>query len=176
MKKIFDIITQHNILFLIISIIFALPFIAFTPFIKTVDNVDYFTLQNDPDVEFYDKFKEIFGNDEFFIIAFEKNDIFTSENLSLLQKVTDELEDIDDIREVKSLANVDDTIGGPDYFEVRKFLEDIPDGKNGLEKIKKQAINNPLFVKNLISPNARTAAIIVSTYDRPDDDYYRKRL
>ena len=165
MKKIFDIVTQRNVLFLIISIIFALPFISFAPFVKTVDNVDYFTLQNDPDVEFYDKFKEIFGNDEFFIIAFEKDDIFTSENLALLQKTTDELEDIDDIREVKSLANVDDTIGGPDYFEVRKFLEDIPDDKNELEKI-----------KDLISPNARTAAIIVSTYDRPDDDSYRKRL
>ena len=176
MKKIFDIVTQRNVLFLIISISFALPFISFAPFVKMVDNVDYFTLQNDPDVEFYDKFKEIFGNDEFFIIAFEKHDIFTSENLALLQKITDELEDIDDIREVKSLANVDDTIGGPDYFEVRKFFEDIPEDKNELEKIKKQAVNNPLFVKNLISPNARTAAIIVSTYDRPDDDYYRKRL
>ena len=65
MKKIFDIVTQNSLLFLLISIIFALPFISFTPFVKTVDNVDYFTLKNDPDVEFYDKFKEIFGNDEF---------------------------------------------------------------------------------------------------------------
>jgi hypothetical protein len=56
MKKIFDIVTQRNVLFLIISIIFALPFISFAPFVKTVDNVDYFTLKNDPDVEFYDKF------------------------------------------------------------------------------------------------------------------------
>jgi hypothetical protein len=176
MKNILDSITKHPLLFLILSIIFALPFISFTPFVKTVDNVDYFTLENDPDVEFYDKFKEIFGNDEFFIIAFEKNDIFTTENLTLLQEITDELEDIDDIREVKSLANVDDTIGGPDYFEIKKFLEDIPEDNNELEKIKKQAINNPLFVKNLISPDARTAAIIVSTYDRPDDESYRKRL
>jgi len=52
MKKIFDIVTQRNVLFLIISIIFALPFISFTPFVKTVDNVDYFTLENDPDVEY----------------------------------------------------------------------------------------------------------------------------
>ena len=56
MRKIFDIVTQRNVLFLIISIIFALPFISFAPFVKTVDNVDYFTLKNDPDVEFYDKF------------------------------------------------------------------------------------------------------------------------
>ena len=176
MKNIFDSITKHPLLFLIAALIFAAPFIAFLPSVKTVNNVDYFTLTDDPDVEFYDQFKEVFGNDEFFIIAFEKDDIFTSKNLTLLQKITDELEDIDDIREVKSLANVDDTIGGPDYFEVRKFLEDIPEDKDELEKIKNQAINNPLFVKNLISPNARTAAIVISTYDRPDDESYRKRL
>ena len=176
MKNIFDSITKYPLLFLIAALIFAAPFIAFLPSVKTVNNVDYFTLTDDPDVEFYDRFKEVFGNDEFFIIAFEKDNIFTSKNLTLLQEITDELEDIDDIREVKSLANVDDTIGGPDYFEVRKFLEDIPEDKNELEKIKNQAINNPLFVKNLISPDAQTAAIIVSTYDRPDDESYRKRL
>ena len=53
MKKIFDIVTRRHLIFLIISIIFALPFISFTPFVKTVDNVDYFTLKNDRDVEFY---------------------------------------------------------------------------------------------------------------------------
>ena len=176
MKKIFDIVTQRNVLFLIISIIFALPFISFAPFVKTVDNVDYFTLKNDPDVEFYDKFKEVFGNDEFFIIAFEKDDIFTTENLTLLQKITDELEDIDDIREVKSLANVDDTIGSADTFEVREFLEDIPENKHELEKIKTQAINNPLYRKSLISTDAQTAAIVVQPYYRPDDENYRDRL
>lgn len=176
MKKTIDIVTRHHIIFLIASLIFALPFISFSPFVKTVDNVDYFTLEDDPDVEFYDKFKEIFGNDEFFVIAFEKEDIFTSKNLALLKNITEGLETIDEIREAKSLANVDDTIGGPDYFEVRKFLEDIPQNKSELENLKKQAVSNSLYVKNLISPDARTAAIMISTYDRPDDEDYRKRL
>jgi hypothetical protein len=42
-------------------LIFAAPFIAFLPSVKTVNNVDYFTLTDDPDVEFYDQFKEVFG-------------------------------------------------------------------------------------------------------------------
>ncbi len=175
-KSIFDSVTKHPILFLIASLAFALPFIAFSPFVKTVNNVDYFTLEDDPDVEFYDRFKEIFGNDEFFVIAFEQPDIFTKKNLNLIKDITKELENIEEVRDVISLANADDIEGGPDYFEVKKFLKDVPENKDELERLKREAINNPLYVKNLISPDARTAAIVVFTYDRPDDEDYRKRL
>ena len=176
MKNIFDSITKHPLLFLIAALIFAAPFIAFLPSVKTVNNIDYFTLENDPDIEFYNEFKEIFGNDEFFVIAFEKDDIFTNKNLTLIKNITEDLENLKEVREVKSLANVDDTIGSPDTFEVREFLEDIPENKYELEKLKIQAINNPLYRKSFISPDSRTAAIVVQPYYRPDDENYRDRL
>ena len=176
MKKIIDSVTNYPLIFLIATLFFALPFIAFSPFVKTIENVDYFRLEHNSDVEFYDKFKDIFGNDEFFVIAFEKREIFTKKNLSLIKNITEELENIEEVREVTSLSNVDDIIGNPDYFEVKKFLADIPDDTKELERLKKQAINNPLYVKNLISSDAQTAAIIIQAYDRPDDENYRKRL
>ena len=176
MKKIFDIITRHPLIFLIISLIFAAPFIAFLPFVKTVDNVDYFTLTDDPDVEFYDRFKEVFGNDEFFVIAFKKQNIFTAENLCLIKVITDELSEIEEVRDIISLSNVDDTEGTEDYFEVKKFLAEIPREKDELERLKKMAVANPLYVKSLISPDGQTASIVVFTYNRLEDEDYRKRL
>jgi predicted RND superfamily exporter protein len=149
---------------------------SFLPFVKTVNNVDYFTLKNDPDVKFYDEFKKAFGNDEFFVIAFEKENIFTTKNLTLIKEITDQVEELDEIRRVRSITNVYNTIGSADYFEVKKFLEEIPGDKNELERLKKQAIKNPLYVKNFISPDSRTAAIVIFTQDRPDDENYRKRL
>ena len=121
MKKIFDILTQRPLVFLIGSLILALPLISLLPFVKLIDNIDYFTLEHDPDAEFYVEFKEIFGNDEFFVIAFEKENIFTRRNLIILKNITEELAALEEVREVKSLANVDDAIGSWDYFEVRKL-------------------------------------------------------
>lgn len=95
-----DRITQHKLFFLIISLLISLPFAVQLPNIKTVDNVDYFTLENDPDIKFYDQVKEIFGNDEFFIIAFKKDSIFTHDNLMLLKEITDELDQVEEIREI----------------------------------------------------------------------------
>jgi hypothetical protein len=169
-------IIRNKSLFFICSLLIALPFILNLPKIKTVDNVDYFTLKHDPDIHFYEEFKGIFGNDEFFIISFKKDDIFTYDNLTLLKEITDDLEQIAEIREVKSLSNVNDTIGENDFFIIQKFLEDIPVQEKSLKKLKASALSNPLYVDNFISSNGKTAAIVVSVYDKPDDPGYRKKL
>ena len=169
-------ITNHPIWVLIFSLIVALPFVIHAPKVKTVDNVDYFTLENDPDVQFYDAFKDVFGNDEFFVIAYEKEDLFTRENLELLKALTVAFENLDEIREVRSLANVNDTIGENDYFIVAPFLDSIPEESEALQQMRRSALSNPLYVKNLISTEGDVAAIVISVYEKPDDPGYRKRV
>lgn len=169
-------IVQYKNIFFILSILTALPFIVQLPKIKIVENVDYFTLENDLEVKFYNDFKKRFGNDEFFVIAFEKETIFTNETLTLIKEITRDLEKIEDIREVKSLANVLDTIGDDNFFSVKPFLETIPVDKTSLKKLKTAALSNNLYVDNFISSDAGTTAFLVYVYNRPNDPGYRKRL
>lgn len=176
MNKIIESIIQHPAVFFIGSLLLCFSFSIFAPFVKTVDNVDYFTLDNDPNADIYNEVKAVFGNDEFFIIAFEKDTIFTYENLNLLDKITTNIQALEEVRDVKSLTSVDDTIGEEDYFEVRKFLGIIPEEQTKLLQLKEIAIHNLLYVNNLISKDGKTAAIIVYAYDRPDDENYRKVL
>ncbi len=161
---------------LAISLIIAFFFIAFNPFVKTVNNVDYFTLEHNKDLKFYNDFKEIFGNDEFFIIAFESRNLFSAENLKMLRDITSSLENLKDVEEVKSLANVNDISGGEDYFEVRKFLEKIPRTPEEQAALEKRALQNRLYLKNLISVDGHTAAIIVRPKILPNDPDVRKRV
>jgi len=176
MNKIIDSIIKYPVAFFIGSLILFASFSVFAPFVKTVDNVDYFTLDNDPNIDIYNEIKTVFGNDEFFVIAFEKETIFTAQNLKLLVKITEEIQSLEEVRDIKSLANVDDTMGGEDYFEVRKFIDKIPEDDIKLSLLKEKAINNPMYVNNLISKNGKTAAIVVYAYERPDDESYRKVL
>jgi len=138
--------------------------------------MDFFTIENDPDVLFYDRMKEIFGNDEFFIIAFEKDNLFTRKNLELLKNLTEDLSGIDGIRDIKSLANVDDTIGEEDFFYVEKFLETISDNPEELEALRQRAVENPLYSKNFISQDGNTAAIVISVHEKPNDPGFRKKI
>jgi len=159
-----------------LSILAAIPFLIRLPDVKTVDNVDYFTIENDPDVAFYEEMKSIFGNDEFFIIAFKKDNLFTKENLESLKQLTDRLSDIEGIRDIKSLSNVEDTLGEDDFFIVEKFLETIPDDPIALEALRKRAVENPLYLKNLVSADGNTAAIVVSVHEKPDEPDFRKKI
>ena len=76
-----SIVCRHPKTFFAISLVIALSFMVFNLYVKTVDNVDYFTIENDPDIAFYDGFKELFGNDEFFVIAVKSEDLFSKQKL-----------------------------------------------------------------------------------------------
>ena len=68
---------KNTVLFL--SVLIALPFLIRIPDLRLVENVDYFANENHRDVIFYKELKSIFGNDEFFIVAFKKQNLWLSE-------------------------------------------------------------------------------------------------
>ncbi|MDY0360346.1 MAG: MMPL family transporter [Desulforegulaceae bacterium] len=171
-----DFIVKHNKLFLFIPLFFALIFFYHIPKVKNVEDVDHFIIQDDPENLYYIDFKKVFGNDEFFIIAFKGNNLFSEASLNLLKKITEELKEIDEVKDVKSLANIDETIGYDDFFEVRPFLEAIPSDSIELENLKKRAVTNPLYLNNFISDDGNTFALLIEAFDKPDDYDYRFRL
>ncbi|GAB6112238.1 efflux RND transporter permease subunit [Desulfomicrobium salsuginis] len=169
--------TRRPTVCLILSALLALPFLIQLPAVRTVDNVDYFTLEGDPDVAFYDSIKKTFGDDEFFLIAFTSDSLFTAQSLRAIVDITAGLKGIPEVRKVQSLANVDYIHGSTDYFEVRPFLERIPDDAVSLEKLRRDAVENPLYVGNLISADGRTTALAVFPKAHASEDgSFRKRL
>jgi predicted RND superfamily exporter protein len=169
--------TSRPALSLLLALLLALPFLTQLPRVQTVDNVDYFTVEDDPDVVFYDSIKETFGDDEFFIIAFSSPDLFSAHTLRAIVDITDAMEALPEVREVQSLANVDFIHGAEDYFEVRPFLERIPDDDAGLKLLRKQALDNELYVGNLISAEGTTTAIVVfPRMPVTEDGGFRARL
>lgn len=167
---------QRPLLSLVLSGVMGLFFLSQIPRIETIDNVDYFTVDNDPDFAYYEEIRSIFGEDEFFVVAFQQPDIFTEQNLQRLAGLTSELEALPGVRDVKSLANVDYVDGAQEYFDVRKFLETIPTSAEGLALLRHQTLSTPLYLDNLISRDGRTTAIVVYPHDHPQDQEFRKRL
>jgi len=170
-------VTSRPALSLVISLLLALPFLAQLPRVRTVDNVDYFTVEGDPDVAFHETIKEIFGDDEFFIVAFSSPDLFSAPLLHMVADITHELEALPEVRKVQSLANADFIHGSEEYFEVRPFLERIPEDRPGLDLLRKQALGNRLYVGNFISADGNTGAIVVfpRKHDSADGSF-RARL
>ena len=176
-EKLFVLVPKFPKSFFAGSLLFACLFMAFIPNIEIEDNVDFFfAMAGDKDQKIYEEIQDVFGNDEFVVVAFERQNLFTKDNLTVLKTITKDLGQLEEVRDITSLANVDDTIGEADYFEVRGFLDKIPDDDEELAWLKNQAVQNKLYVRNLISPDGKTAAIVIFTHDRPNDKKYRQRL
>lgn len=176
MKNLFSFVVTKPFLALILSFFTVLPFLYCLPQVKTVDNVDYFTPDDDSDMVFYRKFKDIFGNDEFFIIAFKNDNVFTENNLMIIREISDKLENLEQVRDIISLTSVDDIYGEEDFFTVGKFIEIIPETPDELDTLRSNALSNRLYRKNLISEDGKTAAITVFPEETGQDNEFRKKL
>ncbi len=143
------------ILFFTAGAAFLIPRIKFDP------TVDAFWDKKSDDYRRFKEWQKQFGDDQYIIIAFSDNDIFTEENLKLISRLTEKIESSKFVHKVTSLTSVNDMIGSEDGFIVEPLIKNVPCDSQGLGKIKKRALENPLYVKNVVSEDGKTAALIV---------------
>src|SRR5205814_7269275 len=93
-------------------------------------------LERDPARQYYEQVKATFGSDELTVVMV-KGDIFTAPALGLIQRVSEDLERIEGVTRVDSLATVDNISATDDGMEVAPLLHDgIPSDPAGLARLK----------------------------------------
>ncbi|WP_457748198.1 efflux RND transporter permease subunit [Sulfurimonas sp.] len=123
----------------------------------------------------YDRFREIFGNDDSVIIAFSSNDgIFTKEALTSIDRITQKLWQTHYIARVDSLTNyqyVHSDEEYPDEVLVEDFIEN-PQSYTPAELKKKRdiALHEDIIVGRLISKDAKTTMIVGRMTPKAGDD------
>ncbi len=161
---------------LVIILFITAVCIYLLPKIQIDNDIDvYFDKKSQSFISFED-WKEEFGADEIVVVAFKSDDIFKPEPLRLIQRLTESFESLKYVRKVTSLTNVNDVIGLKEDFIVRPLIEEIPVTYQQLQDLKKRALANPLYIKDIISEDAKTAGIFIELDDPADieNDIYKK--
>ncbi len=160
-----------------LCLLFGLTIIAFFFCQKLhIDtSVTALIMKDNPDYLFFKQWQNQFGTDEFIIAAFEsKNGIFQPSVLKIIKKATEQIEALPYVRRVISLSNTVDVRTEGEDLVVEPLYTEVPQGLYALKKIRKEALENPLFVKNLISPDGKATAIFIELEDLPRKDKYRQ--
>ncbi|MEA3417483.1 MAG: MMPL family transporter [Thermodesulfobacteriota bacterium] len=175
-NKYCDILFKYpkSILSIIIIITFGCAFLYSKLPVET--SVESLIMEDDPDLLFYNTFKEQFGEDEFLVVAFSEPEIFSPAYLRFIQKLTEQFENIEEVDDVVSLTNVEDIIGSEDDFVVEPLVKEVSDDPHSIETIKHRALTNPLIEGNLVSPDGKAALFVIRTRSHPDDETYDARL
>ena len=124
----------------------------------------------------YKAFQAQFGNDEFVVIAFEREDIFTREALQKIDDLTRELEKNPNVSEVISLTNIEKIRGDEGMISFSALIPRVPSDPAELKALKTSVLKNPLYRGNVISSDGRTAGIIVRVQEQPDGVNYHREL
>ncbi len=145
--------------------------------LTAIDNdLSAWVSKDDPVYQVYDRFRDEFGGTRNLIVAIRGDRVFTPVGLQFLDRVTADIERVEMVSRVQSLATANivrplpatpDDDGG---IEVTPILEHRMDSDADAAVVKADAIDDPLMRGDLVSDDGRVVAIIVSfDEDRIDD-------
>jgi len=140
-------------------VVFFTVFFAFQIDIDIDNSLKADFAEDDPDYKAYENFRDVFEGGSYFVVILESERLFTYNVLRYIKDVTDELEYIEEVDRVHSIANANKIMGSADGIEVRPLLDrlDIDDPA----VIKQRALDDELFADYLISKDGKYTAIVV---------------
>jgi predicted RND superfamily exporter protein len=134
------------------------------PQIEFDTSTESFLHEDDPVRVTYDAFREQFGRDDHILIAIEPPEVFDLVFLAKLRDLHEEIEnDVPNLQEVRSLVNARHTRGERDELIVGDLLADWPGTPEELARIRKLALENPLYRNLLLSRDGRVTTITIET-------------
>ncbi len=141
-------------------------------------SIKSFIISDDPDYEFYRDYRTKFGQDEILVLAFEDDDIFTPGNIASIRRLTERIEALDNVYDVRSLTNVEYMKNSGDSFDVLPIVEeDLPnDAQEYLAAQKRIAVDNRILCQDIISGDARKTSILVTLAAMEDGYRYEREI
>ena len=129
-----------------------------------------FFLEGDPTKLLLDKFRDTFGNEDFVYVLIETGDFFEADTIRLIKKLAEDLEEhVPYVKDMKFLGNVEFVEGVEGGIEISDLIGKIPETSEEMKLIKQRAMNEPLYLDNLISRDGKTAAILLECERYPDE-------
>lgn len=136
----------------------------------TFDNSeDIWFVEGDPSLSRVQKFRKLFGNDDFVFMVFDSTKAFNRDSFSLLEKLADDLTtQVPYVKDVTWLGNAEYMEGQEQSIIIKKLYESRYADNTDLEEVKKLALQEKLFINSVISPKGDHLGLVVELGAYPD--------
>ncbi|MCP4119327.1 MAG: RND family transporter [Desulfobacteraceae bacterium] len=127
-------------------------------------------VEDDPNVKLLDKFRDIFGNEDFVVLLFESKDFFEPENIRLLSRLARDLEtQVPHIKEMTWLGNVEYIEGTKEGIAIYGLLDTIPGSGEEMNRVREKALNEASYINSLVAGNGKAYTIVLEMEKYPED-------
>lgn len=139
-------------------------------------SVESLIIDNDPDLVFYEKYKEQFGEDEVLVIGFSAEDVFDPQVVRFIIEQTARLEELDGVVDVLSLTNVEDFVGSEYDFIVQPLVAEPPRNEQQKDALLQRALASSLVRDNLFNRSSTAALFLVRPDSRPENPAFDQQF
>lgn len=149
MKKPFAVARAPIALFALGALTIVLAY--FLSGIRMNNSIDVFFVQEDPNLQFYNEFRERFGTEEFFLVCLAEDDAFSEETMKLAAELTGALDGFEELDQVDSLARV---------YDIWRAAREEGGVESDLEAFRRDTLDSPFYVGLLVSKTGNDSAIM----------------
>ncbi len=150
---------------------------GFIPDLKIDPSLEAMTVEHSAAKKSYKKFIDTYGTDEFMVVAAKvpHGDVFTTGRLSKIASLSKELAALPGVMEVVSLPTTCIVRPTKSGVDVEPLFGNPPNDIDALDKLRREALSNPLLLGSIISKDGKTAVWFVFP-DLRDDDSTKTRI
>jgi uncharacterized protein len=157
---------------------------AFAPHanLTSIDNdLSAWISKDDSTYQDYERFRQEFGGTRLLIVALQSTRIFTAAGLQYVDRITRELEQVDRVERVQSLATANvvrplaATAKDDGGIEVTPLLENRLSSDDQAAEVRRDALDDPLMRGDIVSEDATVTAVVV-TFDEDRIDEVRGQV
>jgi predicted RND superfamily exporter protein len=117
----------------------------------------------------------LFGSDEVGVVGIVTDNIYTQRVLEKITRLTEQIGQIPEVKNVISLTNAPDIITSV-AKESTLLVPDVKLPHAAAAELKKKLLDQPIYLKNLVSADGRAAAINIFFENLGDDEFFRRGI
>jgi predicted RND superfamily exporter protein len=174
MERIYRLIVYRPKSVLFVLLLLTSFFAYHAQHIRLDSSVESLLPGDDPENQYYKEIRTLFGSDEVGVIGLISDNIYTLEILQKIQRLTEEAGKVDGVETVLSLANAVDPIA--DVTDPPLLMRQVPSSPSAAEALRKKLEDRPIYLKNLVAPDGKAAAINIFFADISNEEFMRRGI
>ncbi len=139
--------------------------------IQLDSSVESLLPSDNTDSQYYAEIRQLFGSDEIGVVGIIADTIYTPQTLQKIVRLSNQIKAIEGVDDVISLANAVDPIAN--VTDPPLLMPRIPSTPAELAALRDTLADRPIYLKNLVAPDGRAAAINIVFADMNDDEFLR---
>ncbi|OUN01385.1 MAG: hypothetical protein BAA04_06015 [Firmicutes bacterium ZCTH02-B6] len=133
-------------------------------------DVTSFFAEDDPRLVTFEWVSDTFGSSTYVLAVVSAGDIFRVPVIQALDSLTQELERVPGVANVRSITNVENVLGTPWGIEVAPIMDVLPDTDVAVERFRERVLSSDTVANRFVSDDEQHTLILIQLARNVDSD------